>query len=100
MTNLTQNEIGLLNSIARCEMNSNNGDVPDFAFDVNTYVWAGERGGELGLSEKAVGGVMSSLQSKGLIWVCIDSVDPDDSGMGFTEAGFAAWSADERANKS
>ena len=96
MTNL---EINLMNLIARCEMNQINGGVPESADDVNTYIWADERGAEMGISEKAVGGVMSSLQAKGLIWVCIDRADPDDSGMGFTEAGFAAWSADDRADK-
>lgn len=99
MTNLTQNEITLLNSIARCEMNRINGGVPECADDVNTYIWAEERAGELGISEKAVGGVMSSLQNKGLIWVCVDRKDPDDSGIGFTETGFVAWNDDERANK-
>ena len=100
MTNLTQNEIGLLNSIARCEMNQINGAVPECANEVNTYIWADERAPELGISEKAFGGVMSSLQNKGLIWVCIDRQDPDDSGMGFTEAGFAAWNAHPDADKS
>ena len=100
MTNLTQNEINLMNSIARCEMNQINGGVPESADDVNTYIWADERARELGISENAVGGVMTSLQQKGCIWVCIDRVDPDDSGMGFTEAGFTTWIADERADKS
>lgn len=100
MTNLTQNEIALLNSIARCEMNQINGAVPECAEDVNTYIWADERAPNMGISEKAFGGVMSSLQNKGLIWVCIEKSDPDESGMGFTEAGFEAWSADDRADKS
>jgi len=100
MIHLTQNEIDLLNSIARCEMNQINGAVPESANDVNTYIWAAERAAELGISEKALGGAMSSLQNKGLIWVCIERSDPGDSGMGLTETGFAAWNADERADKS
>lgn len=99
MTDLTQNEINYLNSIARCEMNQINGGVPECADDVDTYIWADERAGELKISEKAVGGVMSSLQNKNLIWVCVDRDEPTDSGVGFTEAGFAAWLADARAEK-
>lgn len=80
MTNLTQNEMSQIN-----------GAGPESHHDVNTDIWA---------EEKAVGGVMSSLQNKGLIWACIDRQDPDYSGCGFTEADFEAWSADERADKS
>jgi len=97
---MTDLEINLMNLIARCEMNQINGGVPESADDVNTYIWADERAAEMSITAKAVGGVMSSLQTKGLIWVCIDRADPDDSGMGFTDAGFASWNTDDRADKS
>lgn len=96
MTNL---EIKLMNLMARCEMNQINGGVPECANDVNTYIWPEERAADMGISENAVGGVMTSLQAKGYIWVCIEKTDPDDSGFGFTEAGFAAWAAHPKADK-
>jgi hypothetical protein len=96
---ITDLEMKLMNNIARCEMNQINGAVPESAHDVNTYIWPDERSADLGISEQAFGGVMTSLQRKGLIWVCIDSHDLDDSGMGFEAAGFDAWNADPRANK-
>jgi len=95
MTNL---EIKLMNLFARCEMNSINGAVPQSADDVNTYTWADERAAELGITEKGVGGVMSSLMAKGFIGCTTD--EGDDNGVWFTDAGFAAWNAHPLADKS
>ena len=97
MTNLTEKEIRFMNLIARCEMNQINGAVPETANDVNTYTWADERAADMGISEKAVGGIMSSLMEKGFIGCTTD--EGDDNGVWFTDAGFAAWDADDRADK-
>jgi hypothetical protein len=99
MTNLTSHEINYLNIIARCEMNQLNGGVPTCADDVNTYVWADERAANMGISEKAIGGVMASLVKKELIGVHIEKSNLDDSGVWFTEAGFAAWNSHPNADK-
>lgn len=97
MTNL---ETRYMSLIATCEMNANNGAEPKVADDVNTYTWPEERAADLGITERALGGVMTSLQNKGLIWVSIDPSDPDDNGVGFTEEGFDAWrAAAEAANE-
>jgi hypothetical protein len=90
MTTLTDLEGLYLDLIAHCEMNSGNGATPEAADDVNTYTWADQRARDLGITEKGVGGVMSSLTQKGLIW---STDEGDDSGVGFTEAGFEAWKA-------
>ena len=96
---MTELEIKFMNIIARCEMNQINGGVPETADDVNTYVWADERAAAMEISEKAVGGVMASLVKKELIGVYVEKSDPDDSGVWFTEAGFAAWNSHPDADK-
>jgi hypothetical protein len=93
---MTDLQMQFMNLIARCEMNQINGAVPHCADDVNTYLWADERASAMGISEKAVGGVITSLQTAGLIGIYIDK---DDSGVWFTEAGFAAWNAGVCADK-
>ena len=100
MEKLTDKQINYMNIIARCLMNSINGAVPESADEVDTFVWADERAANMGISEKALGGVMSSLQNEEYIWVSIDNRYPDESGVGFTEKGFNVWSADSRADKS
>jgi hypothetical protein len=88
-----------MNIIARCHWNQINGAVPTCADDVDTYTWADERASDLGVSEKALGGIMSSLAKKGLICAYKDSENPDASSVCFTEAGFAAWDAHPDADK-
>lgn len=95
MTTLTDKEFELLNLWAYCEMNQINGARPETADDVHTYTWADERAAEMGISEKAVGGIMSSLLEKGLIGCTTD--EGDDNGVWFTEAGYEAWNAREAA---
>ena len=95
---MTSLEIKLMNSIARCEMNQINGAVPECADEVNTYTWAYKRAAEIGTTEKGVGGVMASLIEKGFIGC--STGEGDDNGVWFTEAGFAAWNADSRADNS
>lgn len=84
---ITNLEALYLDLIAHCEMNPTNGATPDCAGDVNTFVWAKERASDMGISEKALGGVMASLIKKGFIWVTDEG--PDGSGVGFTDKGFA-----------
>lgn len=107
MSNLTNLEAALLTEIALCEMNSSNGAEPDQASDVHTYLWADERASNLGISEQAVGGVLTSLQTKGLIGVIAPNCKPNandrdgrrigdrdpDGAVWFTDAGFAAYKA-------
>ena len=95
MTNL---QVEFMNLIARCEMNQVNGAVPESAQDVHTYTWADERAAMLGITKKELGAVMSSLIAKG--YIGCTSWMGDDNGVWFTEAGFAAWNADVRADKS
>jgi len=94
MTNL---EIKFMNIIARCEMNQINGAVPESAHDVNTYTWADERAADMGISEKALGGVIASLIQKDFI-ACTTG-EGDDNGTCFLDAGFEAWNAHPAADK-
>lgn len=89
---LTELESRYMDLIANCEMNSG---APLDADAINTFIWADERAAALGISAHALGGVMSSLQKKGLIWLCLDEADPNDNGVGFTEDGFQAWKEDQ-----
>ncbi len=94
---LTNLEFNYMNEIARCEMNSINGARPECANEVDTYIWADERAANLGISEKALGGVMSSLIQKGLI-SCSWEENPADSGVSFTEAGYKVWDEKEKSS--
>tara|TARA_R110002020_G_scaffold184471_1_gene381447 strand:+ start:143 stop:436 length:294 start_codon:yes stop_codon:yes gene_type:complete len=92
--NLTTLEMQLMNNIARCEMNQNNGGVPECADDVHTYTWPDERSAAMGIGERGFGGVMSSLLQKGCIGCTLN--EGDDNGIWFTDAGFEVWNADDR----
>jgi len=105
MTNLTNLEAQLLNDIAYDEMTASNGARPESANEASAYLWADERAARLGISEKAVGGVLTSLQKKGLIGVTAPNCkhneeerngtrranrDPDGA-VWFTDAGYEAF---------
>jgi hypothetical protein len=101
---LTELETRLLNNIARDEHTARNGHPPTCSGDVHVWLWADQRADDLGISEQAVGGVLTSLQAKKLIGVQAPTVkmganpdlqrlnggDPDGS-VWFTDAGFRAW---------
>lgn len=94
----------LLDLLAHSEWNSNNGATPECAEDVNTWFFADILAGDMGISEHALGGVVTSLQEAGLIGVNIVTKAQhrrtgDDSGIWFTEAGFNAWAALDLADK-
>lgn len=96
---MTDLEMKLMNEFARCEMNEINGAVPESASDVFTHLWADERAAALGISEQAVGGLLTSLAKKGFCVVLKQNRYEPDGGFEFTEAGFEAWNADDRADK-
>jgi hypothetical protein len=96
---MTDLEFAALNLFAYCEMNQINGSRPESHKDVHTYLWADQRAAALGITEQAFGGVLTSLQSKGLITVSAPSPDDKDSGVSFTEQGYAAWDAAAKAKK-
>lgn len=113
MENLTALEAKLLNNIAYDEMNSSNTRTPVSHDEVHCYLWLDERANALGISEQAAGGVLTSLQKKGLIGVEAPNCkhndeeregtrrgnrDPD-GGVWFTEAGFAAFQKVDAENK-
>jgi hypothetical protein len=89
-TALTDFEFRYLDLIAYDEMTAVNGGEPETYSDVHVYNWSDERAADLGISEQALGGIMSSLIQKGLIVVN----EPDnryDSTVSMTRVGFAAW---------
>ncbi len=98
MTNaLTALQLSLMNLLAHSEYNSNNGATPTCSSDVNTWLFASEYAAEMSISEKAVGGVITSLTEAGMIGVNIVTAKQrktgDESGIWFTDAGFDAWLA-------
>ena len=92
---LTKLQAQLMNLVAHAEHNPNNGSRPTCAADVATWLWADELAKNMGISEKAVGGVITSLTEAGLVNVNIVTAKQrkmgDDSSISFTDAGFAAF---------
>jgi hypothetical protein len=100
MTNLTARQYALMDLIAHHEYNAINGATPEKAADVNTWLWADEFAKELGETGKAVGGLLTTLTEKGFIGVNkVKKVkgQADESGVWFTDDGFAAWAAHRAA---
>lgn len=96
MTTLTSLQIAVLNEYARCEMNGANGGTKWLATSGNsedtwTYLWADEHAANLGISEQSLGGVLTSLQTAGLITMTAPSRGDKDGSFKMTEAGFEAW---------
>lgn len=90
---MTDLEFKLFDIYAHCEMTAANGATPEAAGDIWTYLWADERAKNMGISEKAVGGLLTSLQAKGFARVEAPSKQDKDGGFWATEAGFTAWAA-------
>lgn len=90
MTNLTANEIDVLNGIAYHEMSPANTAKPDSIGQTGTYCWAEDFSKNLTVPQ--VKGVLSSLVKKNLITISIDDVD---NVVDFTAEGFAAWQAND-----
>jgi len=98
MTNLTEMQFALMNRIAHDQYNSSNGQTPEEASDVNCWLWADEFASDIGLTEKQVGGLLTTLQEADLIGInkvkrsrTLRGGEPDESTVWFTEAGFQAW---------
>lgn len=96
-TALTALEFQLMDLYAHCEMTATNGATPESAKDVWTYLWADVRAKDMGIDAKAVGGLLTSLASKGFAVVNKPSKGDKDGGFAFTDEGFAAWSAAREA---
>lgn len=92
---LTPLQFQLMDLVAHSEYNAGNGSTPQSASDVDVWFWADQLASSMGISEKAVGGVVSSLMTAGYVDVNIVSAAErrrgDEDSIGFTEAGFAAW---------
>jgi len=96
VASLTEMQFALMNRIAHDEYNTTNGATPTSASDVNCWLWADEFAKDIGLTGKQVGGLLTTLETAGLIRM--DKVakkrgQADESSVWFTEAGFAAWQA-------
>lgn len=92
---LTPLQFQLMDLVAHSEYNAGNGATPESASDVNVWFWADELASSMGISEKAVGGVVTSLTEAGFVEVDIVTAaqrrQGDESSIWFTDAGFAAW---------
>ncbi len=86
-TNLTPNEIDVLNGIAYAEMSPANGGKPQSIDDTGTWCWADSFSKTL--STNSVKGVLGSLAKKELIRV--EDYDRDETVVNFTPEGFKAW---------
>ncbi len=89
MTNLTTLELAVLKSI-------DNSDYGDLLRDA-VWFWAKEMAAEIGISAMALGGVVSSLQEKGMVHVYIADARArkmgDDSTINMSAAGVDAYIA-------
>lgn len=95
---LTDLEFGLMDLIAHAEHNQTNGATPTETREVHTWLWADEWAKELGITEQAAGGVLSSLAQKGAIQMDTTGKKAD-RGVWFLDAGFTAWRADYDAKR-
>ena len=91
MTNITPNEIDVLNGIAYAEMSTANGAKPQSIDDTGTYCWADAFSATLSIN--AVKGVLGSLTKKNLITV--QEWDQNDTVVNFTAEGFKVWQAND-----
>lgn len=95
---LTDLEYGMMDLIAHAEHNTPNGATPEKAADVHTWLWADELAKNLGISEQAAGGVLSSLAQKGAIQMDV-SGKKEDRTVWFTDLGFALFRRDFDAGR-
>jgi hypothetical protein len=94
----TDLEYGMMDVIAHAEHNQTNGATPTQKSDVHTWLWADEFGKALGISAQAAGGVLSSLEQKGALWMDV-SGKKEDHAVGFEQAGFDAWKLEHEAGR-
>jgi hypothetical protein len=94
----TDLEYRMMDTIAHSEYTQDNGATPTDYKSVNVWLWADEFGRAIGISAKAAGGVLSSLDQKGAIGMDVSGKKKDNA-VWFTEAGFAAWKADHDAGR-
>ena len=92
---LTELQFKVMDAIAHAEHNPTNGATPTSADDVNTWFWADELAAECELTEKQVGGIVTSLQEAGYIGIDIVTAAQRkkgaESGVWFTKEGFQVW---------
>lgn len=98
MTNLTRNQIELLEIFANCEMNGANGSIEWLLESGDesmtwTYLWADERASAMNVSEQVIGGILTSLQNEGMITMSKPTRGDKDGSFRMTAEGFAAWKA-------
>lgn len=94
MTKLTALQYAMMDRIAHDEMNPTNGATPTRCSDVGCYLWVDEFAADLGITGKQAGGVLTSLETAGMIVMHkVKKVrgQADESTVDFTKAGFAAW---------
>lgn len=91
MTQLTELQFKALNHYAHCEMNASNGATPTCIEDLGTYLWADIAATALGISDQAMGGVLTSLTQAGLAVIQAPGRGDPDGLFNFTDRGFAAW---------
>ena len=91
MTNLTANEIDVLNGIAYHEMSPANSGKPLDIEDTGCFCWVDDFSKTL--TAQQVKGVLASLVKKGLVKVC--QYDERDTVVDFTTMGFAMWQAND-----
>ncbi len=96
---LTELEFKALDHYAHCEMSPVNGAKPEALGDTGTYLWPDEAAAALGISEQALGGVLTSLATKGLATIAGCTSEDPEGQFNFTEAGFAAWQAKHRSKE-
>lgn len=94
---LTDLQMKLANLIAINDYTAVNGAVPEcFAeVDEGVWFWADEFAGEMGISEQALGGVVTSMKNEQLLYT--EDEGTEDAYIGLTEKGFAAWQAQYNA---
>lgn len=96
---ITVAEAKLLRHYALDQMNVSNGAEPESADDVGCYVWADEAAAELEMTKQGIGALLTSLQTKGLMWVGQpEGPKGSDTQCGFTPEGFNkyVWARDAR----
>jgi len=93
---MTERQNAVMNWIAFNEMTPCNGARPESVDDTHVYLWIDEISNDCGFTVNETKGVIGSLVEAGLAYTNPES-NPDDSGLGMTEQGFAAWAAQNPA---
>lgn len=93
---ITEYEYRVLDAIAHSQWSPVNCATPTTLQETGTWYYADVMADETGLTEQQIGGVSTSLQSKGLITIHIEK-DPKESTVDFTELGFSVWDVNFQA---